>query len=201
MLKKIILVCLCVYSLPVLADNKILLVLGDSLSAAYGISLRDGWVSLLEDRLEKTGHSYKVVNKSISGETTQGVKVRLDDILLQLRPDITVVELGGNDGLRGFSLEEIRTNLSIILDRLLATGSRILLIPMQLPPNYGEAYNQRFARIYNDLAREKDIKQGKFILDGIAGDHLLMQADGIHPLEEAQEKMLENVWYGLEPLL
>ncbi|MEJ2094341.1 MAG: arylesterase [Gammaproteobacteria bacterium] len=178
-----------------------MLILGDSLSAGYGISLRQGWVSLLEDRLEKTGHSYQVVNKSISGETTQGVKVRLDNILSQLTPDVTVVELGGNDGLRGFSPEEIRTNLSKILDRLLESGSRVLLIPMKLPPNYGEAYNQKFSIIYSDLAEEKDIKEGKFILEGIAGDHLLMQADGIHPEAHAQEQMLDNVWHGLEPLL
>lgn len=201
MLKKIILVCLCLFCLPALAGNKTLLILGDSLSAGYGISLRQGWVSLLEDRLEKTGHSYQVVNKSISGETTLGVKVRLDNILSQLTPDVTVVELGGNDGLRGFSPEEIRNNLSNILDRLLASGSRVLLIPMKLPPNYGEAYNQEFSLIYSDLAEEKDIKEGKFILEGIAGDHLLMQADGIHPEAHAQEQMLDNVWYGLEPLL
>ncbi|HEY5702907.1 MAG TPA: arylesterase [Gammaproteobacteria bacterium] len=201
MLKKIILVCLYLFCLPALAGNKTLLILGDSLSAGYGISLRQGWVSLLEDRLEKTGHSYQVVNKSISGETTQGVKVRLDNILSQLTPDVTVVELGGNDGLRGFSPEEIRTNLSNILDRLLESGSRVLLIPMKLPPNYGEAYNQKFSLIYSDLAEEKDIKEGKFILEGIAGDHLLMQADGIHPEAHAQEQMLDNVWHGLEPLL
>ena len=200
-MKKIILVCLCLFCLPALAGNKTLLILGDSLSAGYGISLRQGWVSLLEDRLEKTGHSYQVVNKSISGETTLGVKVRLDNILSQLTPDVTVVELGGNDGLRGFSPEEIRTNLSNILDRLLESGSRVLLIPMKLPPNYGETYNQKFSLIYSDLAEEKDIKEGKFILEGIAGDHLLMQADGIHPEAHAQEQMLDNVWHGLEPLL
>lgn len=201
MLRKIFILGLLCLSLPAFAQNKTLLVLGDSLSAGYGISLDRSWVGLLEKRLDESGHNYRVINKSISGETTLGAKVRIDNILSEIRPDVTIVELGGNDGLRGFTLNEIKTNLSEILDNLIASGSRVLLIPMKLPPNYGKAYNDRFYSIYEDLAREKSINQSRFILSGIATDPDLMQADGIHPEEEAQRLMLENVWPELETLL
>lgn len=186
---------------PVSAGDRTILILADSLSASYGIPVDQGWVSLLEQRLQAQGYNYRVVNASISGDTTRGARDRLDGILAGLRPDITIVELGGNDGLRGIPPAEIRANLAAITERLIREGSRILLIPMLLPPNYGPAYIDRFSEIYRQLATQAGLVLGKFILDGIADRPELMQSDGIHPTAEAQSIMLENVWPYLEPLL
>ncbi len=186
---------------PVSLQAKTLLVLGDSLSAAYGIPLEKGWVSLLEQRIIGQGLEYKVVNASISGETTLGAKARLNKLLSDNTPDIVIVELGGNDGLRGFQLDEIEQNLLDIVRQIKNSESKVLLVPMQLPPNYGEAYNRRFMSIYERVADKMNIALSKFILDGIAINPELMQSDGIHPVQLAQPIMLENVWPTLKTLI
>lgn len=183
------------------AQGKNLLVLGDSLSAAYGIPVAQGWVSLLEQRIVRQDLGYKVLNASISGETTLGARTRLDKLLNEYQPELVVIELGANDGLRGFSLSEIEQNLSDIVKRIKQAGANVLLVPMQLPPNYGAAYNQRFMSIYKSVSVNMDVSLSKFILDDIAQHPELMQADGLHPVQAAQSVMLENIWPGLEGLL
>ena len=189
------------FAFPVSAQAKTLLILGDSLSAAYGIPVENGWVSLLEQRLVRQGYYYKVVNASISGETTLGAKSRLTDLLETNQPDIVIIELGGNDGLRGFALSEIEQNLLSIVQQVKRYSAEVLIIPMQLPPNYGEPYNQRFTSIYERIAKEMNVNLSQFILNGIAKDQELMQADGIHPVEVAQATMLDNIWPDLQLML
>ena len=196
-----LILCLWCASLPVLAGNKTLLVLGDSLSAGYGIPVQQGWVSLLQERLTQSGNSYTVINASISGETTAGALARLDDLLANTTPVIAIVELGANDGLRGLSLEEMSANLSAIITSLQSAGTRVLLVPMQLPPNYGHAYNDKFMNMYRDLAGRHGVTLGGFILDRIADQLELMQSDGIHPVAGAQRLMLDNIWPDVASLL
>ena len=200
-MRLILLVLIFSLSLTASAQEKTLMVLGDSISAGYGIGLQQGWVYLLEERLREQGYRYHVKNASISGDTTRGARARLGKLLEELDPDISIVELGGNDGLRGLSLEELRVNLSTLIHRLLESGSQVLLVPMRLPPNYGPAYNERFESIYRDMKSEHDISPSRFILEGIAEDPEQMQADGIHPKAGAQARMMEIVWQALQPLL
>ncbi len=183
------------------AKEKSLLILGDSISAGYGISLKQGWVHLLEKRLHDLGYRYNVKNASISGDTTRGARARLGKVLARQIPDISIIELGGNDGLRGLSLEEVSVNLDTIIGDLVKTGSRVLLVPMRLPPNYGQVYNDRFEAIYRDMAIKHDISLAAFILQNIAEHPELMQSDGIHPRAEAQALMLDNIWESLLSLL
>ena len=187
---------LCAYG-----TDKTILVLGDSLSAAYGIDAQSGWVSLLRERLDRTGYRYRVINASISGDTTHGANTRLDAILKEITPDITIVELGGNDGLRGIPPAEIKANLTAIIEKTATSGSRILLAEMLLPPNYGTAYIEKFVALYKDLGARNDVVLSNFILADIADNPDLMQSDGIHPKAEAQAMMLENLWPDLYPLL
>ncbi len=196
-------VCILCYliSLSVTAADGTLLVLGDSLSAGYGIDVDRGWVSLLKERLDRQGYNYRVINASISGDTTRGAGVRLKQALERSQPDVAIVELGGNDGLRGISLEEMRRNLDGIIEQFRRAGTRVLLIPMRLPPNYGPVYNERFRRIYEQLADREHVVLGRFILEDIADKPRLMQDDGIHPRAGAQPMMLDNVWPRLEPML
>ncbi len=183
------------------ASYNTILILGDSLSAAYGIDLHQSWVSLLRGRLDRAGYRYEVINASISGDTTHGANTRLDSILNEITPDITIVELGGNDGLRGIPVEEIRANLSAIIEKATAAGSHVVLVEMLLPPNYGSVYVEKFAGIYKSLALRDNVTLTRFILDNIADNPDLMQNDGIHPTAEAQEMMLDNIWPDLYPLL
>ena len=187
---------LCAYG-----TDKTILVLGDSLSAAYGIDAQSGWVSLLRERLDRAGYRYRVINASISGDTTHGANTRLDAILKEITPDITIVELGGNDGLRGIPPAEIEANLTAIIEKTATAGSRILLAEMLLPPNYGTAYMEKFVALYRDLGARDDVILSNFILADIADNPDLMQSDGIHPKAEAQAMMLENLWPDLHPLL
>ena len=147
------------------------------------------------------GYRYKVNNASISGDTTRAARARLLNVLSQQPADISIIELGGNDGLRGLSLEEMSANLSEIINELVLRDNRILLVPMRLPPNYGQVYNDRFAAVYQELALKYDIVLTEFILQGIADKPELMQSDGIHPRAEAQQMMLDTVWASLQPLL
>ena len=175
--------------------------LGDSLSASHGIVPEAGWVFQLRERLGAEGYRYQVINASISGETTHGANSRLDGILKQVKPSITIVELGGNDGLRGFPLAEVKANLTAITDKISAAGSAVVLVEMLLPPNYGAAYIEKFVSIYKRLGLRDNVALTRFILDNIADNPDLMQSDGIHPTAEAQEMMLDNLWPDLQPLL
>jgi len=201
MLRPIVLAVILSMSLCAYGTDKTILVLGDSLSAAYGIDAQSGWVSLLRERLDRAGYRYRVINASISGDTTHGANTRLDAILKEITPDITIVELGGNDGLRGIPPAEIEANLTAIIEKTATAGSRILLAEMLLPPNYGTAYIEKFVALYRDLGARDDVVLSNFILADIADNPDLMQSDGIHPKAEAQAMMLENLWPDLYPLL
>jgi acyl-CoA thioesterase-1 len=183
------------------AAEPVILVLGDSLSAGYGVPLGKGWVHLLDERLRSGRRGYRVVNASISGDTTRGGLARIGNALDTYRPTILVLELGGNDGLRGVPLAETRRNLKGIIKVSQAAGARVLLVGIQLPPNYGPAYTERFKAIYPELAERHDVPLVPFLLEGVATDPALMQADGIHPRKEAQNRLLDNIWPYLEPML
>lgn len=178
-----------------------ILVLGDSLSAAYGLEIRSGWVSLLQQRLDAQKLPYKVVNASVSGDTTAGGLARLPKLLAQHRPSVVIVELGGNDGLRGLSPEQARKNLTQIVTQAKAAGAKVLLCGIRLPPNYGTQYNERFRRIFTDVATEQRVPLVPFVLDGLTPDSADVQQDGIHPTAKAQPQILENVWGALRKLL
>jgi len=201
MFRKLLLIVLFVFSVTVQAGEKSILILADSLSASYGIAIEQGWVSLLQNRLDEHGYDYKVINTSISGDTTHGALARLGTILDAEVPDIAIVELGGNDGLRGLPVAEISKNLAGIVEQLTGRGSDVLLVPMLLPPNYGKFYIDQFTGIYRKLAETHDVTLSRFILDGIADKPELMQRDGIHPTAEAQAMMLDNIWDDLEKLM
>ncbi|HYN76299.1 MAG TPA: arylesterase [Lamprocystis sp. (in: g-proteobacteria)] len=178
-----------------------ILVLGDSLSAAYGIDQDVGWVNLLQGRLRERGLTHQVINAGISGDTTAGGLTRLPDLLARHRPAILVVELGANDGLRGLKLDVIRANLTRIVQLGQEAGSQVLLIGIRLPPNYGAAYERAFQAVFQTVAAAQGVPLVPFLLDGVAQDRALMQADGVHPATAAQPRILENVWPALESLL
>jgi acyl-CoA thioesterase-1 len=179
----------------------VLLVLGDSLSAEYGLSRGTGWVQLLADRLRDSGSDYRVVNASISGETTSGGRSRLPALLKEHRPRVIVLELGANDGLRGLPLSVMRDNLAAMIRESQAAGAQVLLVGIRVPPNYGREYAERFAGTFAALAREFRVRLVPFLLDGFAESLELFQADRIHPTAEAQPRMLDNVWPVLRPML
>ena len=200
MKKLLLLVVLCI-TFTARAEERSILVLGDSLSAGYGIAVQNGWVALLQQRLQGEGYNYRVINASISGDTSRGARSRLGELLREQQPDLAIVELGGNDGLRGIQIEEMRVNLGAIVEQLLLGGSRVLLVPMQLPPNYGPVYLDRFTSVYREIAMEHGIRLSRFILADIADNPELMQEDGIHPQAAAQTAMLENLWPDIVHLL
>jgi acyl-CoA thioesterase-1 len=186
---------------PSPAAARTLLVVGDSLSAAYGMDVGSGWVALLGKRLERQKFDYQVVNASISGDTTANGLARLPGLLAAHQPAIVIIELGGNDGLRGLALEQMKHNITAMVTKARARQARVLLVGMQLPPNYGNYYIQRFRDIYREIAAEQQVGLAPFLLDGIATNRALMQPDGIHAKAKAQQKMLGNVWPHLRPLL
>ena len=186
---------------PVVAQAKTILILGDSISAAYGIPVEKGWVSLLEQRLLGQSKQHKVVNASIVGETTFGGVMRLLSLLDKHQPDIVVIELGGNDGLMGADLKDIEDNLTEMVGMVKGTNSDVLLVPMQMPPNYGQKYTERFASIYEQVADKTNITLATFIYKDIAEVPGLMMSDGIHPVESAHPIMLDNIWPSLFELL
>jgi len=173
--------------------DRTLLVLGDSISAAYGMSLEQGWVSLLAERLRSSHPDYTVVNASISGETTGGGLRRLPGLLEQYNPEVLLLELGGNDGLRGHPPMKIRSNLQRMTELAQGAGARVLLLPMEIPPNYGARYADAFRDSFRIVAGRTGAQLGPFILDGIATDASLMQDDGIHPTAAAQQRLLDNI--------
>ena len=180
----------------------VILVLGDSLSAEYGLPRGAGWVRLLEQRLDaRAGVKYTVVNASISGETTRGGLTRLPQLLETHRPSVVVIELGANDGLRGLPLEAMRANLKAMAEAARGSGARVLLVGIRVPPNYGRDYTERFFASFAEVARQTRSALAPFLLDGLAEDLAMFQADRIHPNEKAQPRMLDNVWPHLVPLL
>ncbi len=198
---RLIIIISLLFSFPVCAQAKNLLILGDSISAAYGIPVEKGWVNLLDQRLKRQGYDYDVVNASITGETTVGAKFRLNDLLEQYQPELVVIELGGNDGLQGYTLGEIENNFIELVRMIQQVGSNALLIPMQMPPNYGLTYRNGFNSIYERVSEKMDVTRSTFLFQGFADDPELMQADFIHPVEEAQSIMLDNIWPSLETLI
>jgi len=191
---------------PVLAQTapKAVLVLGDSLSAEYGLRRGSGWVALLEQRLTEQKLPWRVVNASISGDTTSGGRSRLPALLAQHKPAVVVIELGGNDALRGLPLEMTEANLRAMAQAARAAGARVLVVGMQVPPNYGAAYTQRFANTFSEVAKAEKAALVPFLLKDVADgkDPLaLFQADRIHPNEAAQPTLLANVWPTLQTLL
>ncbi len=178
-----------------------ILVVGDSLSAAYGIDQRLGWVALLQQKLHRENPAYRVVNASITGDTTRGGLSRLPAALKRESPTVLILELGANDGLRGFAPAQTRDNLRRMIQQARDAGASVLLLGIKLPANYGSVYGEKFHRVYLDLADEMQVALVPFFLEGIAETRELMQPDGVHPGVEAQPRILENVWAGLNPLL
>ena len=199
----LLLACLLLVLPTAHAAETTILVFGDSLSAAYGIAQADSWVTLLEQRLAKKSPSkkYKLVNASISGETTSGGLSRIVGTLKQHQPKIVIVELGANDGLQGLPVKQMQSNLRGIIQACLKSKSRVLLVGMNIPPNYGAIYQAGFKATYPDLAKEFKVNLVPFLLEGVAGKPELNQEDGIHPIAKAQTKLLENVWQKLSTML
>lgn len=177
-----------------------LLVIGDSLSAAYNLELGEGWVNLLDERLASKGYEYTVVNASISGDTTSGALARLPAALKRHEPDIVVVELGGNDGLRGLPVPTMRSNLTAIIEQSQAAGAEVVLLGIRIPENYGRRYTDDFFSTYETLAADYGLAFVEFFMEGVALDGDLMQADGIHPNAAAQPILLDNVWPAIRAL-
>lgn len=201
-LRSIVFVALICAGVQAQASQNTLMIFGDSLSAAYGVQTEVAWVALLKERLDEEGLvQWQVVNASIGGETTDGGLRRLPKLLNENEPDIVVIELGGNDGLRGFPPKVIRRNLSRMIEQANEAGARVLLVGMQIPPNYGQRYTSAFAEIYPELAEEHETELVPFFLDGVYDQDGMMQDDDIHPTAEAQGQLLDNVWPVLQPML
>jgi acyl-CoA thioesterase-1 len=178
-----------------------ILVMGDSLSAEYGLQRGQGWVALMDARLREQHLDYSVVNASISGDTTAGGAARLGSALASAHPAVVIIELGSNDGLRGLSLDASRANLESMITASQKAGAKVLLIGMQIPPNYGRDYTEKFKGLFPDLARRYKTALTPFLLEGIGEKAELFQADGLHPLAQAHPRILGNVWPALQPLL
>ena len=178
-----------------------ILVLGDSLSGAWGIDTNQGWVALLQQKLSKQGHDYKVINASVSGDTTRTGLSRIEAALQQHQPAIVIVALGGNDGLRGLAFSEIESSLASIIERCQKNGAQVLLSAVRLPPNYGPVYIEQFASLYKRLSDQYKVPLVPRMLDQVAENRALMQQDGVHPTAEAQPQIMQNVWALLEPML
>lgn len=196
-----VLCLLMMLMLPATGSAATIMIYGDSLSAGYGLPRQAGWTNLLLQRLHDENFDYKVVNASISGETTLGGKNRIAEALSSHKPEIVIVALGANDGLRGQSLDAMRANLDAIIQTCVKRKVRVLLVGMRLPPNYGAAYTEKFHAIFRDLAQRRKLPLVPFLLDGFADNAALFQADGIHPAVQAQPLMLDNIWKILRPML
>jgi len=198
---KKILVLLFVLFAPAAAAAPTILIVGDSLSAGYGLAIHENWPALLQERLEASGYPYRVVNASISGDTTSGGLASLPRALERNSPAVVVIGLGGNDGLRAIPIPEIRRNLARMIQLSRENGAEVLLAGIHIPPNYGPAYTEAFHQVFHDLAQEYGTGLVPFILDGVALDPALMQDDGLHPTAAAQPRIVENVWPELVALL
>lgn len=187
-------------TLPVFAKNTILII-GDSVSAGYGVETGKGWAALLKNRLQRAGGNYDVVNASISGDTTSNGLSRLPKALADHSPKITIIELGGNDGLRGIQIDTIKSNLMQMISLAKKTGSKVVILGVRLPPNYGPAYTDQFRQIFTTLSQDKTLQVVPLFLQNVDDKPQLMQTDGIHPTRQAQPILLDNVWVALKPLL
>ena len=192
---------LVLVNLPLSASANTILIVGDSLSAAYGMPVEQGWVSLLQQRLATDYDAYTIVNASISGDTTANALNRLPQALTRHQPAIVVLELGGNDGLRGLSTAEMKRNLAVMIQTARQYDAEVLLIGVQLPPNYGPRYTERFHAVYHELAQEYGLALLPSLVDGVGTRTELMQADGIHPNSRAQPLIVTQVWQQLRPLI
>lgn len=177
------------------------LVVGDSISAAFGLETSQGWVHMLQQRLDSQALEYQVVNASISGDTTAGGRSRLPALLDEHAPEVVILELGGNDGLRGQSPLQLKQNLAAMVEMSQEAGAKVVLLGMRMPPNLGQRYTTAFANAFDSLADEQDLPYVPFFLEGVGGVANMMQSDGIHPTAIAQERLLNNLWSVLEPLL
>ena len=189
---------------PTIASTQTILVFGDSLSPAYGVPQGQGWVALLEQKLALNKldmASYQVVNASISGETTSGGLARFSAALATHKPNIVILELGANDGLRGLPITDMQTNLNQMITQAKTAKAKVLLIGMKIPPNYGLKYTKNFSTVYTNLAKQHNIALVPFLLEGVAGKPALIQADGLHPIAAAQPQLLDNVWKVLAKML
>jgi acyl-CoA thioesterase I len=182
-------------------ERPVILVLGDSLSAEYGLQRGQGWVQLLANRLQQSGSNYTVVNASISGETTSGGRSRLPALLKQHRPTIVIIELGGNDGLRGLPIARMQDNLSAMVRASQAADARVLVAGIRIPPNYGREYTERFYGAFESVARQQQTALVPFLLEGFSDSADFFQADRIHPSAQAQTRILQTVWPVLEPMI
>ncbi|MGB8434114.1 MAG: arylesterase [Burkholderiales bacterium] len=200
MLRKLILVVLVAAWCPAAAAATIL-VFGDSLSAAYGIGAREGWPTLLEERLRRKGIDYTVANASISGETSSGGATRIGGTLERTRPSIVIVALGSNDGLRGLPISQMKANLTRIVRAAKSAGSKVLIVGNRMPPNYGPRYTREFEQTFVEIARDQKAALVPFMLEGIASTRENFQADNLHPTAAAQPIILDTIWQGLAPLL
>ncbi len=177
------------------------LVVGDSISAAFGLETQQGWVALLQQRLQEQKSDLQVVNASISGDTTAGGLARFPDLLAQHKPEYVIIELGGNDGLRGLSLKHMAVNLTTMVQKAQHSDAQVLLLGMRLPSNYGRRYTEAFFNVYQNIAQQERVALVDFFLEGVGGVDGMMQADGVHPTQAAQAQLLENAWQGLKPIL
>jgi acyl-CoA thioesterase-1 len=179
--------------------NSIILVMGDSLSAEYGLARGTGWVKLLEDQLQKESSTWTVFNASISGETTSGGLMRLPSLLEQKKPGIVFLELGANDALRGLSISQTENNLRRMIQLSKKSGAKVLVFGIQIPPNYGQDYTNQFKAIFSKLAKQEGVELLPFFMQGVTSDKELFQADNIHPNEKAQSILFKNVWVAMTP--
>ena len=170
------------------------LVFGDSLSAGYGMDVDQSWTTLLQNRLRSLGYEHRVINASISGETTEGGKTRITAALENFSPELVILELGGNDGLRGFPPQVMKDNLATMIDSARGSGASVVLLGIRIPTNYGPRYTRAFEGVFRELAQEKDVPWIEFFMEGVALNEELMQDDGIHPNVEAQPVLLDNAW-------
>lgn len=196
-----VLLLLCLVVSGAVQAAPVILVFGDSLSAGYGLETSQAWPTLLQQRLNNNKQNWRVVNASISGETSAGGLARLPAALAQHKPAIVILELGANDGLRGLPLAAMQDNLGTMIQRIHQAGARVLLVGVRLPPNYGMAYTEKFQHVYETLARQQHVALVPSLLDGIEAKRELFQADGFHPIASAQNQVLENVWKPLQTLL
>ena len=200
-MKRWLIVCLLFAASASAHPARTILVYGDSISAGYGIPVGQGWVALLQAKLERLGYGYRVVNASVSGETTAGGLDRLPRALALHRPRILILELGGNDGLRALPVQQMRANLGRMLRLARSAGTSVVLLGMRMPPNYGPEYTAQFQRAFVDVAKAHRVAFVPFFLQGIATQPALMQADGLHPNVRGQALLLANAWRALGPML